>query len=356
MMYSFTAADHVAAFLRVFTTQAAVAHTPRRPVWCGGKAKLFHYARTGGTVPRTPLLIIYSPIGRPTILDLYPGHSFVDWMRQRGFDVFLLDWGRPGPEDRSLGLSSYVVDYLPPVVRTVKKLTGSQECSMLGWSVGGLFSAIYAALFPDSLRNLILITAPLDFHHASTFSLPSFVDARGCAIDTVHGNVPGEMIALGAIAADPFHAAIRPYIDLLGHFADPKFMQHWHAIRTWASDLVPVTGALFRDLLVELYRNNRLMRNELMVGSQRVDLGQIRARLLNIVATEDRVSPPCQSEGLLQVVASRDKQNLRVRGTHIESMAGLRAPYETWPKIYEWLAERPNSKLTRAQVIPFPAR
>jgi poly(3-hydroxyalkanoate) synthetase len=40
---------------------------------------------------RTPLLLIYAPINKPYVLDLYPGNSFVEHMVQQGFDVYLLD-------------------------------------------------------------------------------------------------------------------------------------------------------------------------------------------------------------------------------------------------------------------------
>ena len=314
--------------------------TSRRLVWAQNKAKLYFYESSAPERRHSiPLLVVYAPIGRPVILDLYPGHSFVDWMRGHGLDVFLLDWGRPDLEDRTLGLSGYVLDYLPAAVEAVKEITRVRDYSMLGWSTGGLFAAIHAALSPEGLRNLVLATAPVDFARREEIPLSRMVDGRWFALDRVlAGNVPGEWIACGAILADPINGAVRPYRELWKHFADPAFRQHWYAMSRWASDLVPVTGALFRDL-VELYRSNRLMRGELMIGGRCVDLRKIRARLLNVVATDDRVTPPCQSESLLNIVESREKQLLRLKGTHIESMAGMRAPYESWPAIYDWLAE-----------------
>ncbi len=313
--------------------------TPRRVVWSQNKARLYHYESAGPKRRRRiPLLVVYAPIGRPNILDLHPGHSFVDWMRRRGLDVFLLDWGRPGIEDQALGLSGYVQDYLPAAVDAVKQIAGAREYSMLGWSTGGLFAAIHAALSPEGLRDLVLVTAPIDFGCREAIPLARMVDKRWFALDRVlAGNVPGEWIACGAMMADPMNSAVRPYRELWKHFADPEFRRHWHAMSQWATDLVPLTGALFRDL-VDLYRSDRLMRGELMIGERCVDLRKIRARLLNVVATDDRITPPCQSESLLEVVGSREKQGLRLRGTHIESMAGMRAPYESWPAIYEWLA------------------
>ncbi|MFB3918274.1 MAG: hypothetical protein ACE14M_16205 [Terriglobales bacterium] len=106
------------AGLAALSTRASIAQTPRRLIWSLNKASEYRYEPVLAAQERhrVPLLLVYAPIGRPSILDICPGHSFVDWMQQRGFDVFLLDWGIPGPEDQSLGLNEYVQEYLPRAV------------------------------------------------------------------------------------------------------------------------------------------------------------------------------------------------------------------------------------------------
>src|ERR1039457_4126907 len=89
-------------FNRLMTTKAAIGQTPKELVWTLNKAKLYRYVPV---VPpdarhRVPLLLVFALMNRPTILDLRPGHSFVEYMVGRGYDVFLLDWGVPGAEDK----------------------------------------------------------------------------------------------------------------------------------------------------------------------------------------------------------------------------------------------------------------
>lgn len=347
-IHNSTRAERLLALSRVLTTPAAIGRSPRHVIWSLNKARQYRYEPL---LPwerrhRVPLLIVYAPLGRPAILDLCPGHSFVQWMGQRGFDLFLLDWGCPGPEDQSLGLSDYVLEYLPRAVRKMKNAAGTESCSMLGWSIGGIFAACYAALFPgEGLRNLILLTTPLDYSAREAIVLARLADERWFPLEAVlraFGNTPGELIAVGASLSGPMESWIRPFVQLSDHLDDARFVKHWHAHRSWATDMVPLTGALFRDLVVELYRHNRLMRGELQIGDQRVDLGMIRANLLNVIASDDYAAPPCQSEGLLGVVGSRDKQELRLPGSHVESMAGISSPQNAWPKIEAWLAKRSN--------------
>ncbi len=70
-------------------------------------------------------------MNRPYILDLRPGHSFVKFMVNQGYDVYLLDWGAPGFEDRHLKFDDYTLEYMPRAIRKVKALSGVQEFSML---------------------------------------------------------------------------------------------------------------------------------------------------------------------------------------------------------------------------------
>ena len=79
---------------RVGTTPADVVHTENK--W-----RLLRYRR--GDHParfQTPVLLVPSLINRHYVLDLLPDRSFAGWLVAQGHDVFLVDWGTPGGEDR----------------------------------------------------------------------------------------------------------------------------------------------------------------------------------------------------------------------------------------------------------------
>src|SRR5579863_199929 len=154
------------AFTRVMTTKAPIAQTPKELVWTLNKAKLYRYMPVVSAPKRhgVPLLLVFAIMNRPYILDLRRGHSFVEFMVSRGFDVFLLDWGVPGIEDKDLKFDDYALEYLPRAIRKMKSVSGADVFSMLGWCIGAILATIYAAMRPDDgLRNLMLLTAPLDF-------------------------------------------------------------------------------------------------------------------------------------------------------------------------------------------------
>ncbi len=340
------AEENARTLLRVTTSRANIAQTPKEVIWTLNKAKLYHYIPV---VPaekchKVPLFLVFALMNRPSILDLRPGHSFIEYMVKQGYDVYLLDWGAPGPEDKDLKFDDYVLDYLPRAIRKVKAVSGSDEFTMLGWCIGAILTTIYAALRPDSgLKNLILLTAPLDFTDKTSGGFVRWVNDQAFdpgKIVAAFGNVPGEMIDYGAKALKPVENYISSYLTLWDNLDNPRIVESWHAMNTWVNDLISMTGGTYLQLIKELYRENRLIEGKMIIRGERVDLSRIRANLLNVVALADHISPPCQSESIMQKVSSKDQLLFKVKGGHIGMMAGSGAQKNTWPHIDAWLAER----------------
>lgn len=91
-------------FSKAVATRVPIAQTPKQLVWALNKAKLYRYIPVVPEQARhpVPLLMVFALMNRPYILDLRPGHSFVEFMVKQGYDLYLLDWGSPGLEDKHL--------------------------------------------------------------------------------------------------------------------------------------------------------------------------------------------------------------------------------------------------------------
>lgn len=338
--------ERVSKFNRVLFSKADIAQTPKEVVWALNKARLYRY--TPVVAPevryRVPLLLVFAIMNRPSILDLRPGHSFVEFMVRRGFDVYLLDWGAPGYEDRHTTFDDYALEYLPRAIRKLKTIAQTDEFSMLGWCIGAILTTIYAAMRPDDgLRNLLLLTAPLDFSRREGLTFARWTDEKYFNVDKVldkFGNMPGEMIDYGARALRPVENYISSYCKLWDNLDDPAAVESWHAMNTWVTDTIPMAGAAYRQLIVNFYRNNELIQNRLRIRNETVNLGRIKANLLDVIAAADHITPPCQSDAILDKVGSRDKEIYRIPGGHIGIMAGSSAHRTTWPHIAAWLAPR----------------
>lgn len=335
--------------MRVTTTRFPVAQTPKQLIWTLNKAKLYHYTPMVPPEQRqpVPLLLVFAVMNKPAILDLRPGHSFVEHMLKKGFDLYLLDWGAPGIEDRHLKFDDYVLEYLPRAIRKVKEVSGSDQFSLLGWCIGAILTTCYAALRPnDGLRNLLLLTAPLDFSDKKSITFAGWLDPRYFDVDkilAVTGNMPGEMIDYGAKALKPVENYVGNYLRLWDNLDNPKVVEAWHAMNTWVTDNIPMAGATFRQLVVEFYRENRLVKGNLTLRGERVNLSRITANVLNVIAEGDHITPPCQSESVMALIGSHDKELMRIKGGHIGMMAGSAAAKNTWPHIERWLRARSDA-------------
>jgi CBS domain-containing protein len=131
--------------------------------------------------------------------------------------------------------------------------------------------------------------------------------------------VPGEIIDNGAKLLKPVENYVGSYLNLWTTSTTPGG-RAWHAMNTWVRDIIPMAGA-YRQLINEFYKKNRLMEGTLVLRDVRVDLGRLRANLLNVIAEADHITPPCQSEGVMHKVGSQDKEMFGCGG-HIGMMAG----------------------------------
>jgi len=139
-----------------------VAQTPRDLVWQRETARLWRYRSDDRSI-HTPLLIVHSLVSKSYILDLQPENSMIRYLVGEGFDVYLLDWGVPDEADADLGLEHYVCDEIPSALREVRRTSGQEETTLLGWCIGGTLSLLHCALEPaTSVRNLVLLTTPID--------------------------------------------------------------------------------------------------------------------------------------------------------------------------------------------------
>ena len=67
-----------------------------------GTMNLYHYRPIADEIYRVPILIVMATTNRGYILDMVPGQSFIEFLLKRGYDVYMLDWTAPKPEEKRL--------------------------------------------------------------------------------------------------------------------------------------------------------------------------------------------------------------------------------------------------------------
>ncbi len=323
------------------TPDATIGATPKGVVWTHRTTTLYRY-RSERRVHPVPVLLVFALINRPDVFDLRPGHSFVEYLLDEGFDVFLLDWGVPDDEDGDRGLESYVCDELHWGVRETLRAAGADALSLLGWCIGGTLCVAYAALHPrGAVRNLVLLTTPID---ADGARYTRWVRRDSFDVDQIADTfpaVPGRSIDLANRLLKPVTNFWTTYRRLAHETIDGGAdREAYQSMAKWVADNPPFPARAYREWITWIYKENRLVRGRLELRGERVDLRAIEANLLVVTAGSDHITPRDNTTPLLELVASEDVTHFARAGGHIGLMAGSKARKQIWPDIAAWLGER----------------
>ena len=318
--------------------------TPKDTIHADGTLKLHHFRPQVDAVYRTPVLIVTSLVNQPYILDLVPGQSMVEFLLKQGFDVYMVEWGRPRKEHRHLTLEDHVLQRLPRCVERVLQHSGETQLSIIGYCVGGLLSVLWAALCAGSrttspLRNLVCMATPVNSDGLESLKAWMGKDFDEEALLALHGNVPAEWVQNALRALRPF-GKVAGAMNLLNQADREEVVRSNLRMGKWETDNIPFPGGVFRQMVNDFLRHNRLMDGSWKIGGRRVDLSAIRVPFLHLLAQDDHITPYSSSRDLVQRVGSADKQELIIKGGHVGLVAGRGAEMRMWPALDAWLAPR----------------
>ncbi|HEY8944761.1 MAG TPA: alpha/beta fold hydrolase [Polyangiaceae bacterium] len=316
--------------------------SPSEIVFRRGSATLFRYRRETPARHKEPVFFCYALINRPYILDLQPGKSVVQRYLEEGFDVYLLDWGTPSPEDSALTLEDYVCRILNDAVDFVLAMHRLEALHMLGYCMGGTLAALFVAEHPTKVRTLTLLAAPIDFSDRNAL-LNLWTDRRHFDVDAfvaAFGNCPGWFLQGCFLSLRPVQNLMEKQVAFMERLDDPEFVENYFAMERWLNDNIPMAGETFRQFVKKLYQENQLVRGEFRLGDRRVDLGRIVCPVLLLTADNDHLVAPKSTEGIRAHLGSLDVQALTTRAGHVGLVVGGKAQTVLWPTATRWLAER----------------
>ena len=317
-----------------------VGPSPRDEVHREDKVRLYRYKPLVDDPHAVPVLIVYALVNRPYIMDLQDGRSLVQGLLKAGLDVYLLDWGCPDADDAGLTLDDYISRYLDNSVDFIRRSRDADRVNLLGVCQGGTFCLCYTALRRDKVANLVTSVTPVDFHTPRDLlsHLVRHVD-MDLAVDVL-GNIPGEFLNWLFLMLRPYKLTGKKYLDALDILDDSDRLATFMRMEKWIFDSPDQAGAACRQFAKDFYQGNKLVKGEVEIGGNRVDLEAITIPVLNIYAASDHLVPVDASKALAGCVSSEDYTELELPGGHIGIYVGAGAR-ETLPAaINDWLRER----------------
>jgi len=322
-----------------------VGSTPSEVVYEDGKMRLLHYIPITAKRRKVPLLIIYALINKPYILDIQPDRSVIRRLLSEGFDIYLIDWGTPTDGDRFFNLDDYVNWYTNDVVDFIRQRHGLDSISILGYCMGGTLSVMFSALYPEKVKNLILMASPLDFEADKgllrLWSKKEHYDADKI-VDAI-GNVPGEFLNLAFLLLDPVKNLYTKYLKFIDNVDEEEFVKLFFRMEKWIFDGIPVAGEAYREFIKYGYQQNLLVKSQFKLNGKKVDLNNITMPLLSLVAKYDHLVPKESSMSLNHLVPSKDKNTIVFQTGHIGLSVSSDAHAKLWPKVAAWLGKRSDA-------------
>lgn len=339
-----------------------VGRTPHDVVYRRDKLEVRRYHHADRSIrPRhgLPVLLIPPLMVKPFIFDLMPERSLVKFLLDRGFDVFLVDFGEPDQADALVSLDDYVLDWIPTAVRQVRAASGRRELSLLGYCMGGLFALMYLGVTADPhVRNVVTVGAPLDASKMGLFAWAARV--AGGQVEFLSrriGNVPGGLSSAVFRLLSPARHVTR-YADLFMNLWNREYMNGFDAMNQWVRQFIDYPQIAFQQFVRDFMQHNRLVRGKMRFGGRTANLRRVRANLLVLAGKTDQIAPAAAVRAQLDAVSSTDLTYRVAPGGHMGVLAGQSAPRHAWLPIAEWLAARSAARPHGTRVAPSqpPAR
>ena len=274
------------------------------------------------------------------IVDLAPGHSLVEALREGGLErLFVTHWRSADANMRFLAID----DYLADLNVLLDQLGGRVD--LIGLCQGGWMSLLYAARFPAKVRRLVLAGAPIDIAAAPS-GLSALADASPLSlfqelVKLGDGRVLGQAMlkfwGADTLEADEIHRLLqtREAIDSAGFARLSEQFRAWNA---WTVDL---PGTYYLEVIEKLYKHNDLASGRFVGLGQKIDLAAVRAPLYLLAARDDELIAPAQLLATEHLVGtpSADIHKELVDGHHLGLFIGKKTLGESWRRIACWLAK-----------------
>lgn len=288
-----------------------------------------------------------------SIYDLYPDRSLIGYFIQQGFDVYLIDWGKFSFQHRHLNFIDFCHQFIPSCIAQICQHAQSEQISLHGWSMAGLFVLLYcASVRPNFVKNLIVLGSPINSYASGNIGrlyerLNQLLQYNNTLKSMLYQNKlphalthsPGLLNTLGFKLLTP-KGWYQSHKQLLMHLDNPKTRQQHATINYFLNHMIDYPGALIQDMLFNFWLQNPLAKGEIMLRGQCIDLKNIQCSLLVGAGDRDQIVTASAVRPLTQLTSSQDVSYELIPGGHLGLMSSQKSAEIFWPTLYTWLKQR----------------
>lgn len=157
-----------------------IATTKGKVVYQNDMMQLIQYDSTTKKNYAVPILIISPWINKYYIMDLSPDSSFVKWLVDQGFTVFIVSWVNPDSQYRNKSFENYANEGIIAALNKIYELLNVTETNVIGYCLGGTLLASTLAILnskeckiklPNKIKTGTFIATLTDFTNVGDFSI-----------------------------------------------------------------------------------------------------------------------------------------------------------------------------------------
>jgi polyhydroxyalkanoate synthase len=276
-----------------FELGVTIASTAGSVVFQNAVMQLIQYKASTDKVYSTPILFVPPIVNKYYLFDLRPESSFLKWLVDQGYTVFVISWVNPDRDHADISFADYLKHGPVAALDAIEMATGVRDVNIVGYCIGGTLIATglayLAAKGDNRIKSASLFATLTDFSELGDFT--SMVDeGHSSAMDNYLSNkgfVESHDLArlFSVVRANDliWSSVINHY--LLGEKVFPSDMMFWFA-----------DGARIPAETVRYYVRNIVQENLLRVpggitiDDVPIDLGKIRIPVTIVSFKEDHVS------------------------------------------------------------------
>ena len=144
-----------------------VATTPGKVIFRNRMLELIQYTPTTKKVHQTPIVLFPPWINKYYILDLKEQNSFVKWVVDQGYTMFVVSWINPDAAYADVGMAEYIDEGYIKALEVVKEVTGQKKVNAVGYCIAGTTLALTLSLLKQrgdtSIKSATFFTALTQF-------------------------------------------------------------------------------------------------------------------------------------------------------------------------------------------------
>jgi poly(3-hydroxyalkanoate) synthetase len=297
--------------------------------------------------PGGPPALICAPyaLHRALIADFAANHSIVEALQRDGVDrLFLTDWRSATSDMRYLAIDNYLADLNVAIDEIGPPL------DLIGLCQGGWMSLLYAARFPEKVRRLVLVGAPVDVSVESELSQMVANATTGAfeGLVTSGGGLArgADLIGLWREKEDMETVMQRslPLEDADARGLRERFVR-WHA------ETLDLPGVFYLEVVEKIFRENQLAKGTFVALGRELQPSKLNIPVFLMAGSDDEIVPPGQAMATARLLGTSPASIAREIApcTHLGLFIGRTTLAFAWRRIAEWLSrDEPARIATRA--------